>query len=90
MIKTSGMSIARNVYCNMTDQRGGWMLISYNPTNTVTVGNAYPNVWTSGAGASFSNKFCVDAQDLWYNNEIENWFGGWQSFVKAGGFVLVI
>jgi hypothetical protein len=67
-IKTSGMSIARNVYCNMTDQGGGWMLISYNPTNTVTVGNAYPNVWTSGAGASFSNKFCVDAQDLWYNN----------------------
>jgi hypothetical protein len=24
------------------------------------------------------------------NNEIENWFGGWQSFVEAGGFVLVI
>ncbi len=69
-IKTSGMATARNVYCNMTDQGGGWMLISYNPTNTVTVGNAYPNVWTSGAGGSFSNRFCVNVQDLWYNNGV--------------------
>jgi hypothetical protein len=67
-IKTSTMVSARNVYCNMTDQGGGWMLISYNPTNTVTVGNAYPNTWTSGVGGSFSNKFCVDVRDLWYNN----------------------
>lgn len=67
-IKTSAMPTARLVYCNMVDQGGGWMLISYNPTNTVTVGNAYPNVWTSGIGGSFSNKFCVNVQDLWYNN----------------------
>lgn len=67
-IKTSTMVSARNVYCNMTDQGGGWMLISYNPTNTTTTGNAYPNTWTSGIGGSFSNKFCVDVRDLWYNN----------------------
>jgi hypothetical protein len=67
-IKTSTMVSARNVYCNMTDQGGGWMLISYNPTNTTTPGNAYPNTWTSGGGGSFSNKFCVDVRDLWYNN----------------------
>jgi hypothetical protein len=69
-IKTSAMSTPRNVYCNMTDQGGGWMLISYNPNNTVTTGNSYPNVWTSGAGGSFSNKFCVDAQQLWYHNGV--------------------
>jgi len=67
-IKTSSMSSPRQVYCNMTDQGGGWMLITYNPNNTVTTGNSYPNVWTSGAGGSFSNKFCVDVQQLWYNN----------------------
>lgn len=67
-IKTSTMAVARQVYCNMTDEGGGWMLISYNPTNTTTTGNAYPNVWTSGGGGSFSTKFCVDVQDLWYNN----------------------
>ncbi len=24
------------------------------------------------------------------NNEIENWYGGWQSFIESGGFVLSI
>ena len=24
------------------------------------------------------------------NNEIEDWYGGWQSFIESGGFVLVI
>ncbi len=70
-IKTSSMSTARLVYCNMTDQGGGWMLISYNPNNTgVTAGISYPNVWTSGAGGLFSNKFCVDVQQLWYHNGV--------------------
>lgn len=68
-IKTSSMATAKQVYCNMDDQGGGWMLISYNPTNTVTTGNAYPNNWSYVSG-SFSNKLCVDVQDLWYNNGI--------------------
>lgn len=68
-IKTSTMATARQVYCNMTDEGGGWMLITYNPTNTVTPGNSYPNVWSYISG-SFSNKFCVNVQDLWYNNGI--------------------
>ncbi len=68
-IKTSTMATAREVYCNMTDDGGGWMLISYNPTSTVTQGNAYPNVWSYISG-SFSNKFCVNVQDLWYNNGV--------------------
>lgn len=66
-IKTSSMPSAKEVYCNMTDEGGGWMLISYNPNNTVTQGNAYPNVWSYISG-SFSNKFCVNVQDIWYNN----------------------
>jgi hypothetical protein len=24
------------------------------------------------------------------NNEIEDWYGGWKSFIESGGFVLVI
>ncbi len=66
-IKTSQMASPKQVYCNMTDEGGGWMLISYNPTNTVTQGNLYPNKWSYTSG-SFSSKFNVDAQDLWYNN----------------------
>jgi len=68
-IKTSQMSTARQVYCNMTDQGGGWMLITYNPTNTVTTGNSYPNKWSYISG-SFSSKLNVDVQDLWYNNGV--------------------
>jgi hypothetical protein len=30
-------------------------------------------------------------QILWSDNEeIENWIGGWNSFIDSGGFVLVI
>jgi hypothetical protein len=30
-IQTSSMVTARQVYCNMTDEGGGWMLIAYTP-----------------------------------------------------------
>jgi len=66
-IQTSTMNSPKEVYCNMEDEGGGWMLITYNPTNTVTTGNAYPNNWSYTSG-SFSSKFNVDVQDLWYNN----------------------
>lgn len=68
-IQTSSMNTPRLVYCNMEDEGGGWMLITYNPTNTVTAGNAYPNNW-SYINGSFSSKFCADVRNLWYHNGI--------------------
>lgn len=66
-IQTSSMETAKQVYCNMDDQSGGWMLISYNPTGiTLTPGMIYPNVWTAGEGTL--NKMAVNAMDLWYNS----------------------
>lgn len=71
-IKTSTMATARQVYCNMTDEGGGWMLMSYTPCFTgvgvagVTLGANYPNTWENGEGTL--NKLRVNAMDLWFNN----------------------
>ena len=54
-IQTSNMTSARQIYCNMTDQGGGWMLMSYNPDNTTNAGIPYPNQWLGGTG-SFASK----------------------------------
>jgi hypothetical protein len=68
-IKTSNMTSPRQVYCNMTDEGGGWMLISYSPDNTrpSTLGIPYPNQWIAGDG-SFSLKLSIDVREIWYNN----------------------
>lgn len=64
-IKTSGMATARQVYVNMTDDGGGWMLISYKPNNT-TGGIGYPGAWSNGEGTL--NHLTVRVEDLWYHN----------------------
>ena len=67
-IKTSTMSTARQVYCNMTDDGGGWMLVSYHPqASTSNDGVYYPNTWNGGEG-SLTYKMSVNTMDLWYNN----------------------
>ena len=66
-IKTSNMASARQIYCNMTDQGGGWMLMSYNPDATTTGGTPYPNQWLGGTG-SFASKVSIDARQVWYHN----------------------
>jgi hypothetical protein len=56
--------------------------INYKPTKGDSVGlnNRY--------GCLLDDEF---TQILWIdNNETVEWIGGWQSFVEAGGFVLVI
>jgi len=74
-IKPSTMATARQVYCNMTDEGGGWMLMSYTPCFTgvgvagITVGANYPNAWENGEGTL--NKLRVNAMDLWFNNGTE-------------------
>jgi hypothetical protein len=71
-IKTSTMASPRRVYCNMTDESGGWMLIAYTPDFTgtggvgVTAGLGYPNTWENGEGTL--NKLRASTMDLWFNN----------------------
>ncbi len=70
-IRTSGMAQSRRVWCNMTDEGGGWMLISYNGNKqNPTISNAgqwYPVGWSNGEG-TLSGQFAVNAMELWYHN----------------------
>jgi len=70
-IKTSVMAQARRVYCNMTDESGGWMLIGYTPSFNNTngglgLGLGYPNTWENGEGTL--NRLRASTMDLWYHN----------------------
>ena len=66
------MASALQVYCNMDDESGGWMLIGYTPDFTgaggagVTAGLGYPNTWENGQGTL--NRLRVSTMDLWFNN----------------------
>lgn len=65
-IKTSTMSVPRLVYCNMTDNGGGWMLISYHPNNnTANDGKPMPCQWVGGEGTF--NRMAVDLNNVWFN-----------------------
>lgn len=70
-IRTSGMTQSRQVWCNMTDAGGGWMLISYNGNkqnaNASLAGQWYPVAWLNGQG-TLSDQFATNAMDLWYTN----------------------
>ena len=71
-IKTSKMAASRQVYCNMTDAGGGWMLVSYNGnkqisgTNLTLRGQYYPVQWLGGQG-TLSGQFSANVMDLWFN-----------------------
>ena len=70
-IQTSTMTQARQVYCNMTDEGGGWMLIGYTPSfngtsGSIATGLGYPNAWENGEGTF--NRFRVKTMDLWFHN----------------------
>ena len=66
-IQTSNMVSPIQIYCNMTDDGGGWMLMSYNPDCTVTNGIPYPNQWIGGTG-SFASKVSIDTRQVWYHS----------------------
>ena len=66
-IQTSNMGSPIQIYCNMTDDGGGWMLMSYNPDCTVTTGIPYPNQWIGGTG-SFASKVSIDTRQVWYHS----------------------
>ncbi len=70
-IKTSSMATSKLVYCNMTDDGGGWMMITYTPNFSIvggTQGVRYPNVWQNGQG-NF-DRMAANTTDLWYNNSV--------------------
>lgn len=64
-IQTSSMSTPRRVWCNLTDESGGWMLVCYSPDHRTT-GSRYPNVWENGEGTL--DRSTVDVMDLWFHD----------------------
>lgn len=72
-IKTSTMAAPLRVYCNMTDESGGWMLMGYTPSfnnssGGLGAGLGYPNTWQNGQGTF--NRLRVSAMELWYHNGV--------------------
>jgi hypothetical protein len=70
-IQTSTMAQPKQVYCNMTDESGGWMLIGYTPSfnnsnGGLGAGLGYPNTWENGEGTL--NRLRTNAMDLWFHN----------------------
>jgi hypothetical protein len=52
-IQTGTMTSSVQVYCNQTDNGGGWMLISYNPSGSTQTGYPYPNMFSGSIVGSF-------------------------------------
>jgi hypothetical protein len=65
-IQTGMMTSSVQVYCNQTDNGGGWMLISYNPSGSTQLGYPYPNQYSGSVGTTF-NKHVRNAEHLWYS-----------------------
>ena len=66
-IQTSNMESPRQIYCNMTDEGGGWMLMTYNPYVSISPGTPYPNQWLGGTG-SFASTISIDTRQVWYHS----------------------
>ncbi len=66
-IQTSNMTSPKQIYCNMTDEGGGWMLMTYNPNVNTSAGTPYPNQWLGGTG-SFASIVSIDTRQVWYHN----------------------
>lgn len=66
-IKTGMMTSSVQVYCNQTDNGGGWMLVSYNPSGSTQVGYLYPNTDTGSLQTTSFIKHSRNAENLWYS-----------------------
>lgn len=67
-IKTNMMTSSVQVYCNQTDNGGGWMLVSYNPSGSIQTGYPYPNADSGSLQTPSFIKHYRNAENLWYNN----------------------
>ena len=65
-IQTGMMTSSVQVYCNQTDNGGGWMLVSYNPSGSTQLGYPYPNMFSGSVVGSFT-KHIADTEKLWYS-----------------------
>ena len=65
-IKTNMMTSSVQVYCNQTDNGGGWMLVSYNPSGSTQLGYPYPNQFSGSVGGTLQ-KHVRNAEALWYS-----------------------
>ena len=66
-IKTGMMTSSVQVYCNQTDNGGGWMLISYNPSGSTQLGYPYPNADSGSLENPSFIKHYRNAENLWYS-----------------------
>ena len=66
-IKTNMMTSSVQVYCNQTDNGGGWMLISYNPSGSTQLGYPYPNADSGSLETPTFIKHYRNAENLWFN-----------------------
>ena len=65
-IKTGMMTSSVQVYCNQTDNGGGWMLISYNPSGSTQQGYPYPNEDSGSLQTTSFIKHHRNTENLWY------------------------
>lgn len=66
-IQTGMMTSSVQVYCNQTDNGGGWMLISYNPSGSTQLGYPYPNKDSGSLENPEFIKHYRNAENLWYS-----------------------
>lgn len=66
-IKTNMMTSSVQVYCNQTDNGGGWMLVSYNPSGSTQTGYPYPNADSGSLQTPSFIKHYRNAENLWYS-----------------------
>jgi hypothetical protein len=66
-IKTGMMTGSVQVYCNQTDNGGGWMLVSYNPSGSTQAGYPYPNEDSGSLQNPSFIKHFRNAENLWFN-----------------------
>lgn len=66
-IQTGIMTSSVQVYCNQTDNGGGWMLISYNPSGSTQVGYPYPNADSGSLQTPSFIKHHRNVENLWYS-----------------------
>jgi hypothetical protein len=65
-IQTGMMTSSVQVYCNQTDNGGGWMLVSYNPSGSTQLGYPYPNADSGSLQTPSFIKHFRNAENLWY------------------------
>jgi hypothetical protein len=66
-IRTGMMTSSVQVYCNQTDNGGGWMLVSYNPSGSTQLGYPYPNADSGSLQNPTFIKHYRNAENLWFN-----------------------